>query len=164
MRAVWSGLVALAVSLVASGSARAKDYVGPPSSKTVVVDLDKSGIVPLDLKLGKVHFHQLIVRNAPTDPEQVAALKPGSSVSPRPFLVVTDRGTYEVELKVATRFLDGAGAEVFACEQRGVNVDEDTFLRVEPACGRLAFTSIPVAQWARVEAVELAITVQEQHN
>lgn len=164
MRTAWNGLVAVAVLVVGSGSALAKDYVGPPSSKTVVVDLDKSGIVPLDLKLGKVHFHQLIIRNAPTDPEQVAALKPGSSVSPRPFLVVTDKGTYEVELKVATRFLDDVGAEIFTCEQRGVNVDEDTFLQVEPACGRLAFTSIPAAQWARVKAVELAITVQEQHN
>ena len=97
-------------------------------------------------------------------PEQLAALKPGAGVSPKPYLVVTDKGTYEVELKAAVRFLDEAGAAVFTCEQSGTNVDEDNFLRVEPACGRLAFTSIPAAQWARVKSVELAITVQEQHN
>ncbi len=165
MRTASSVFAAVAAAvLLGGGSAQAKDNMGPPVTKTTVVDLDPSGVTPLDLTVGKVRFHQLIIRNAPTAPEQIAALKPGSSVAPRPVLIVTDKGTYEVELKVVTRFLDEAGTEVFTCNQDGTNVDEDNFLVVAPACSRMAFVSVPTAQWARVKAVELAISVQEQHN
>jgi len=163
MRSAWSGVgLAIAVGLGVPAGARADDYVGPPSKKTTVVELNESGIVPMDLTVGKVRFHQLLIRDAPTDPAVVAGLKPDSSLTPRAAVVATNRSENEVEIRFVTTFLDEAGQAVLACDRDGVEQDEETFVEVVSTCGFHNVRSLPAAQWARVVSVQLTITTQEK--
>ncbi|HYD42272.1 MAG TPA: hypothetical protein VEB43_15705 [Anaeromyxobacter sp.] len=150
------GRVAAIAALLAPVIAGANEFSGEK-----VVPMSKDGIVAVGLEVGPVVFQEILVQGAPSDPEAIAALPGGKKVSPRASVVATHRGHDEVLMKIGLTFQDDAGVVYLRCSRELLEQDEDTTNEVSRACDSLSPRSLPAADWAKVTAVRLVVSLVE---
>jgi len=158
---VWSrcrGMIAAAALVPALAVAKP---LSPPRQGEKVVPMSRSGIVPLDLQVGRMIFRELLVQGVPADPEAILALPADKLLAPKALLIATNGGREEVEMRLAVSFLDADGAVVVSCSQEGEEQNEETNNEVREACDNRSTRVLP-AQWARVTSIRVQASVVEQ--
>lgn len=146
MRLATRGLAcAAAVALLFpwAGAARSR----PAAEKTV--PLEKTGRLPLDLALGPMRFHELILQGPPSDPAAVAARPPEERFELGVVVVASNEGRDEAEYRMTVRFLDAQGATVLQCSGKE-DQDEDVIAETQDVCKVRG----ALQEWARVTQVQ----------
>lgn len=160
MRSVTSGAV-LGLVMAALVSPMGASAGGKELKDDKVVPLTRTGVLPVDLVVGPIHLHELLVQDAPSDPEQILALPADKLIQPQASLVIANRADAEVRVRFTVTFRDALARAVIGCTREG-QLDELTENELWQVCVRGAAHRVSPAEWAGVKTVRVEVTAAQR--